>query len=522
LQAFRSRALHDGDRWRAERPALEGVLPAGVPRAIEEAFARVRAELEIRAGFPDDVLHEAARVAEERVPAATPDRADRTAIPFVTIDPPGSRDLDQAVHAERSGDGYRLQYAIADVGFWVDRGGAVEREAWRRGVTFYAPDHREPLYPPVLSQGAASLLPDETRPAVLFTFALDARAEPTAWGVERALVRSRAQLTYAQLLAHALRPEASPLGGMAWTDTLSLVAEIGARRHAREAERGGVSLPVRDQHVQQRAAAALGYELVYEAPNEAEGWNAQVSLLTGHVAAMRMLDAGVGLLRTMPAFAARDIAKFRRIAQTLGFEWPEGRTYAAFMRGLPLDSPRLDVLVRQARRVMRGADYVAFHGAPPPEPLHGALAFPYAHVTAPLRRLADRYVLDLLVTLASGHQPADADVAVLRELVPVMDAAGRRESALERRVVDMAEAWALREHVGDVLRGVAVDVRPGEVEVQVDEPPIRASVRLGDGAVPVLGARVDVRVMAVDVERGTVRLTPEPDDVQRGAPARAM
>jgi exoribonuclease R len=274
--------------------------------------------------------------------------------------------------------------------------------------------------------------------------------------------------------------------------------------------------------VQQRAAAALGYELVYEAPNEAEGWNAQVSLLTGHVAAMRMLDAGVGLLRTMPAFAARDIAKFRRIAQTLGFEWPEGRTYAEFMRGLPLDHPRLDVLVRQARRVMRGADYVAFHGVPPPEPLHGALAFPYAHVTAPLRRLADRYVLDLLVTLASGHQPADADVAVLRELVPVMDAAGRRESALERRVVDMAEAWALREHVGDVLRGVAVDVRPGEVEVQVDEPPIRASVRLGDGAVPVLGARVDVRVMAVDVERGTVRLTPEPDDVQRGAPARAM
>ena len=43
-------------------------------------------------------------------------------------------------------------------------------------MTLYAPDRRTPLHPPVLSEGAASLLPDEVRPALLWTLRLDARA----------------------------------------------------------------------------------------------------------------------------------------------------------------------------------------------------------------------------------------------------------------------------------------------------------------------------------------------------------
>jgi len=376
-------------------------------------------------------------------------------------------------------------------------------------VTYYAPDERETLYPPALSEGAASLLPGTPRPAILFDIALDARAEMRDWSVSPALVRSRAQLTYAQLLERGRA--AAPGGGAAaaeWDGTLALLAEIGPERAAREAERGGVSLPVREQHVQRRAAAALGYEVVYEEPNEAEAWNAQVSLLTGHLAATRMLDAGVGLLRTMPPFAPRDVEKLRRIALTLGFAWPADMSYADFMHGVRPDAPRADVLVRQAQRVMRGADYTAFVGAPPVQPLHGALAFTYAHVTAPLRRLADRYVLDLLVTLNAGARPDERQIATLAQLGRVMDDAHRKAGALDRRVVDVAEAWSLRDRVGAVLSGVVVDVRRGEVEVQLEEPPVRAEVPLGDTPVPALGERLAVRLATVDVAGGRIGLVP--------------
>ena len=460
---------------------------------IERAFQQARDELGIRSAFPADVLEEASRSATRDV-GTDASRADRTDIPFVTIDPPGSRDLDQAVHAERDGDGFLLRYAIADVGFFVDRGSAVEREAWLRGLTFYAPDCREPLYPPVLSQGAASLLPGERRPAFLFDFRLDARGALTSWQLSRAIVQSRAQLTYAQLQAQSGPAEVRP--------TLELVAEAGKLLLAREADRGGVSLPVRDQHVERRAAAALGYALEYEEPSEAEQWNAEVSLLTGHVVATRMVEARVGLLRTMPPFDAAEVAKLRRIARTLGFDWPEGMSYPDFMHRADPRHPRIDVLVRQARRVMHGAEYVAFSGALPEQPMHGALAFTYTHATAPLRRLADRYSLELVASLVAGERPPDDHVQQLAALPAVMNDASRKEGRLERRIVDIAEAWSLRERVGSALAGVVIDEGRGEIEVQVEDPPVRASVK---GAAD-LGARVRLTVERVDVEKGAIHL----------------
>lgn len=466
------------------------------PPPLDRAFAALRAELGIRTEFPPDVLQEAERAAR-RDPAASPVYTDRTGIPFVTVDPPGSRDLDQAVHAERADGGYRVRYAIADVGFWVDRGGTIEREAWLRGVTFYAPDEREPLYPPVLGQGAASLLPEQLCPAVLFTLELDARAELREWSVERARVRSRAQLTYAELLAGADTPVSEHTGG----ETLRLLGEIGPLRSAREAERGGVSLPIREQHVERSAAARLGYRVIYEAPNAAEGWNAQISLLTGHVAALAMLRAGVGLLRTMPPPDPRSIPRLRAAAKGLGFRWPKRQSYAEFIHGLSPTAPKLDALVRQARRTLRGADYVAFDGAAPTHPRHWALAWEYAHATAPLRRLADRYVLDLLVELQAGGRPGEVEVATLRRLPPVMDEAERRSSRLERGVVDIAEAWSLRDCVGDTFAGIVIDTHGREVEVQIEDPPVRAVAENGHAARP-LGDPVRVRLVAVEPEAG--------------------
>ncbi len=156
-------------------------------------FDAIRAELSIPVGYPQDAVDEAVAVAAN--PPVAPH--DATAIPLVTIDPAGSKDLDQAVHLEAVGDGFRVHYAIADVAAFVRPAGPVDRESHRRGQTFYSPDTRTPLHPLELSEGAASLLPGESRPAVLWTIALDATGEPVGVHVERAQVRSVAQLDYA-------------------------------------------------------------------------------------------------------------------------------------------------------------------------------------------------------------------------------------------------------------------------------------------------------------------------------------
>src|SRR3569833_1421381 len=140
-------------------------------------FTALRRELELPDEFPADAQREAQEAADQPLPAGV---EDRTAIPFVTIDPATSRDLDQAMYLERPapGDGvaYRVHYAIADVASFVRPGGALETETWQRGQTVYLPDGKVPLHPAVLSEGAASLLPDQNRPAVVWTMDLDAEA----------------------------------------------------------------------------------------------------------------------------------------------------------------------------------------------------------------------------------------------------------------------------------------------------------------------------------------------------------
>ena len=204
--------------------------------------------------FPPDVEREAASA------AATGDR-ERVDLPFVTIDPPGSRDLDQALHIERRGAGHRVSYAIADVGAFVAPGGALDREAHARGVTVYAPDHKTPLHPPVLSEGAASLLPGDWRPAVLWTLDLDADGTLASTDVRRAEVRSVAQHTYEDVPPEVAAP----------------LAEVGEKRLRIERERGGVRLNVPEQEVVRE-----GDDVDREVPRPARHRGAQRAGLAAH------------------------------------------------------------------------------------------------------------------------------------------------------------------------------------------------------------------------------------------------
>jgi exoribonuclease R len=163
--------------------------------AVAARFEAIRQEFEVPEAFPAEVLAEAESAASR---AALPDR-DETDVPFVTIDPPGAMDLDQAMCIERQGDGYRVRYAIADVPAFVTPGGPIDEEARRRGQTIYCPDTRVQLHPSRLSERAASLLPGEVRPAFVWDINLAADGEGTEVSVGRAMVRSVRRYDYEQV-----------------------------------------------------------------------------------------------------------------------------------------------------------------------------------------------------------------------------------------------------------------------------------------------------------------------------------
>ena len=449
----------------------------------------LRAELEVPGAFPPAALEEAARAARApRLP-----ELDRTDLPLVTIDPPGSRDLDQALHLAVTPGGYRVSYAIADVGAFVVPGGALDAEVEQRGVTLYAPDQRVPLHPPVLGEDAASLLPDQLRAELLGELGLDADGELVSTSVVRARVRSRARLDYAEVQGRLDAGTAGP--------ELELLREVGLLRQARARERDAVDLPTPAQEVTVDAGGRPVLEL--RAPLPVEGWNAQISLLTGMAAARLMLDGGVGLLRTMPPPPEPDVSALRRSALALGLPWPEGTSYGDVVSGLDPADPAAAALLNLATRLLRGAGYTAFDGAAPEQSLHSAVAAPYAHCTAPLRRLADRHVGEVCLALAAGQEVPAWARAALPRLPELMTAATRRAGALERAVVDAAEAVVLAPRVGERFAAVVVESSAKGGVVQLRDPAVRARC---EGADLPLGEEVEVELVRADPASRTVLL----------------
>ena len=460
--------------------------PAAAPEGPD--FAAIRAEFDVPEEFPADVLAETAlRAAQPRLP-----ELDATDVPLVTLDPLGSRDLDQAVHLAVLGSGYRVSYAIADVGAVVELGSALDAEARRRGQTLYSPDRRTPLHPPELSEGAASLLPGELRAAALWTIDLDADGEPVHVDLRRARVRSRAQLDYRSVQAQA---QAGTL-----PEALALLPRIGGLLQERATERGAIELGTPEQEVV--AAPDGGWTLVLSGDLPVEGWNAQISLLTGRCAAALMLEGAVGVLRTLPPSQAEDVERLRRLAPAMGVEWPADAGAGQVISGLDPAVPMHAAFLEEAVTLLRGAGYTPFDGARPEQPTHAGVGAPYAHVTAPLRRLVDRFGTEVCLALAAGAEPDPALRAVLPELPGLMTASDRRTREVERAVVDATEAWLLRGQEGRTFRGVVVEAGDDTGTVVLDMPAVRARCS-GSGLEP--GARVEVRLTEADVVARRVR-----------------
>jgi exoribonuclease R len=479
-------------------PSRKVSLKDTEPPALREGLRRLRAGLGVPGEFPPGVLAEAERMAANPV---LPTR-DCTGIEFVTLDPEGSMDLDQAFHLSRVGQGYLVRYAIADVAAFVRPGGELDTEANLRGETLYAPTRRIPLHPAVLSEGAVSLLPDQTRPALVWELSLDSAGQITAARVERGLVRSRARLSYtgAQADLDAGR------GG----EQLELLRTIGRLRLEIEVQRGGVSLSVPEQEV---VATDTRWDLAYRAPLPIEDWNAQLSLATGMAAAGLMLASGVGILRTLPPARDNSLARLRRTAAALGIKWPLTVGYPEFVRSLSPAVPAHAAMLNACTLLFRGAGYQAFkNGVLPEQPLHAAIAAPYAHTTAPLRRLVDRYTGETCVAISAGQGVPDWVAAALPQLPAVMEESDRRAKKYERGTIDLVEAMVLAPRLGQTFTGTVleVDTEDDYGVLQLADPAVEARVKGGD---LVLGQQIPATLVAADLLAGKVEfrvLAPSP------------
>ncbi len=441
--------------------------------ALDSGLAAIRKQYQVPTGFAQSVAT-AADSAAKRKPT---EHVDRTDWPFVTLDPATSTDLDQAFTIDRVGDDLLLHYAIADVAWFVNDGDVVDTEAWQRGNTLYLPDAKAGLYPPVLAEGAASLLPDGPRPAVIFHVRLSPDGLARLEGAERAIVRSRAKLAY-----DSVKPSELP----------DQFDEFARRVTAAADARGAGTLSPPEQAVEHREGG--GYRLEFRPRLASEAKNSAMSLATNLAVADVMFRAGIGLFRVMAGPDERALRRLRHTAHAFGLAWDRDESLESFTRRLDTSRPADAAFAMAVRRAGGGADYVTFEAGT--TPWHAAMAATYAHVTAPLRRLADRYVVQTVLALVNGREVPEHVKAALPKLPATMDRAQAVASRIERAVIDLAEAVTMNGREGEIFDAVVIDDDEAATRIELCDVAVVAKVQ-ARSVHP--GDEIRVKLVAVDL-----------------------
>ncbi len=461
--------------------------------------------------FPAEVVAEAAALVA--APGLDdPALVDEEDVPYVTVDGAGTRDLDQALHLERDGDGYRVRYAIADAAHYVRPGTALFAEALRRGTSYYLPGLSVPMLPRSLSEGAVSLAPGVPRRAVIFDLRLAGDGACRAATLHRARIRSRAQLSFDEVQAFLDAPATSALAGAAFAPSLALLPVIGELRQQDAAARQVVRYHREEVRV---GMAGEAFTILARVRHPVERHNEQLSLLC-NAEGGRLLCAAVGddtsraahgIYRVHPAPRPARLAELeRQVAELVALhrldaarwgwhpdaslaEWVDG------LRGLDGGDDRLGRIVRAVERQAVMVNVRSVFSAEPGEHF-GVGAEPYARFSAPMREIVGVFVhkeaVELLGLAPAGAAAADA--ALRDRVLAAANAARERQRRLtdltNRRVLDQlfAPDLELPRDRRPARAGTIMGVTASKIHVTLDEPPIDVKLYVGDAGRAVGGA----------------------------------
>ncbi|HUH03761.1 MAG TPA: RNB domain-containing ribonuclease [Kofleriaceae bacterium] len=491
---------------------------AAADTALAEVH-RIAARCGLRPGYAPEVQAETdALLAAPGID--DPALVDLTALPFVTIDYETSRDLDQALHVTRDGDGFGVWYALADAAYYVRPGSALFADALVRGTSYYLPGLTVPMLPPELSEGIVSLNPGVDRRALVFRMLLDATGQVRSTELVRARIHSRAKLTYDGVQAHFDAPARSPLRDREFTASLELLAEVGRLRIAHAEARDVVKYDRIAVRLSLRDAGAERVRIDGEPRNDVQAWNEQISLLT-NIEGARFLAARVdpstglaGVFRVHEPPTELELGELRgsidELVKALELEptwrWDRAReSLGDYIGRLPDEGPRARLsraLQRQAM-ILGRASYFAIT----PGPHYGIGAAAYSRFSSPMREIVGVVTKHLALHQLAGTSVAQSGLT--RALIEAACESGNRSKALQKRATRDANKLAIDQlftselerapEARTVYDATVMGLSAAKIYLQLDAPPIEIKLYTVDqaqllGSTPIATSRFELRV----------------------------
>jgi ribonuclease R len=469
---------------------------------------------------------QAERLPAEVRPADRKGRTDLTELLLVTIDGETAKDFDDAVYCAPDGRGFRLIVAIADVGHYVRDGDALDGDGRERGTSVYFPRRVIPMLPEALSNELCSLKPDVDRLCMACDMKIDARGAIKSYAFYPAVMHSRARLTYTQVYAWLMNPEAAKTEPTrTLLPHLSQLYTLYKVLFAARERRGAIDFDTVELALQFDANGKI-VQIVPAPRNDAHKL-IEECMLAANVCAANFLaeHEQPALYRIHEGPPPEKLAVLREFlagsALTLtGGEQPTAMDYAALIdriRERPDFALLQTVLLRSLSQAQYSPDNVG----------HFGLAYEaYAHFTSPIRRYPDLLVHRAIKAVLAGKRYTPKDLS-WAELGVHCSMTERRADDASRDVLQWLKCHYMKEKVGETFSGTISGVASFGIFVTLDGLDIDGLVHVTElprdyfhfdavrhalvgersGRTFQLAGRVMVKVARVDLERAKIDFT---------------
>ncbi|MCL1832798.1 MAG: VacB/RNase II family 3'-5' exoribonuclease [Oscillospiraceae bacterium] len=383
----------------------------GVYGASDNARVCVKAYLEekrISTVFSSECEEEAADCGDVIDAREVPNRTDLRDLPIFTIDGSDTKDIDDAVHIERTSGGYRLGVHIADVSHYVTDKSALDEEAFSRGTSVYIADLVVPMLPKALSNGICSLNPDVDRLAFSCLMEVAKSGELKSFEFKKTVIRSRLQGVYREInaiLASEFPTEYDKKYAEV-SEQLPIMNELAATLKKNRAGRNAPALESAETKIVCDENGKCVDVVRRESGGNAvsEGIIEEFMLLANNAAARLAMQNNLPFVyRVHEEPAAEKLTRLSETLTGLGFSLPALKPTAESLSGVleaakKLDESKFDVVNMAVLRSMMKAKYSE-------EPLghFGLVMKEYAHFTSPIRRYPDLSIHRILSQYVTGN-----------------------------------------------------------------------------------------------------------------------